>query len=287
MRRSRKTVLTVALIGVLLLSTAGCFRGNNKPAPEPPVTALVTLYFYDAEGELVPVTREVGLEQDTPEFRLRAAMEELIKGPGPDETEPLYNQLPGDAKLLNLEISRPYATLNFSGELDRIGGSMRVHGTLEQLKYTATALDEVSGVFLQLEGERAGTDERPFTGEGVLFEKLYRPADGEWAREVSPAKSLETFMATIGPNVEEMWLWMGPRARELWGTPGNVDWTALAEGLGSWRDYEVVEETIEGDRARVTIRGDQVLEGIPEPDAVYTASMVREDGIWKWNLTEG
>mgnify|MGYP000492409537 CR=1 FL=1 len=283
MRVVMRTLLSVVLVGSLAL-IAGCWGQNNSHSQDLSGNAELTVYFQDAEGRLVPVVRQVHLEADTPENRLRAAMEELLKGPAPEDQNRLFSQLPDGVKLLGVAVSRPYATVNFSAALEQMGGAMRVRGTIDQLTWTATALEEVSGLFLEVEGERVGTAERPFTGEGLLFDKLYRPAAGDWAREASPTKCLETFMVTIGPNVEEMWRWMGPRARDLWGTPDNVEWTALAEGLGSWRDYEVVDEIIAGDVATVIIRGDQVLEGIPEPDATYRARMVREDGVWKWDL---
>jgi|Deesub1362A_J573_1020465.scaffolds.fasta_scaffold00035_95 hypothetical protein len=286
---NKKTVLIALVISLLVLG-AGCWGGGDGETPpdDPPNgsagTAEVTVYFFNGEGELVPVVREVALDEDTPENRLRAAVDELLKGPAAEEADRLYSQIPENVELLGVEISRPYATLDFSAELEQMGGTTRVFGTLDQLTWTATTLDEVSGLILEVEGERVGTDEHLFTGEGVLFDRLYRPAAGDWAREASPAKCLETFLVTIGPNVEEMWSWMGPRARELYGTPENIDWTALAEDLGSWRDYEVVEEIIRDDVATVTIKGDRVVEGTPEPDAAYPARMVREDGIWKWDL---
>ncbi len=283
MRIKMKMVLALVLVIALVLP-AGCADVEDPTVEE--LAATVFVYFYDAEEDtLVPVEREVELVADTVENRLQAAMEELIKGPGPDE-ETLYSSIMENTELLSLEYNRPYATLNFNSDFEQMGGTAWVSTALDQVLYTATDLAEVSAIYLSVEGEQVGTADRPFTGEGFLFEQLYRPAAGDWAQDASPAECLESFMVTIGADEEDMWSWMGPRARELWGSPDNIEVSALAEGLGSWRDYEVREEVIENDTAWVTIQGEQVLEGMTEPDAEYTAEMVLEEGVWKWNLAK-
>jgi germination protein M len=279
-----------ALLLVILLTVNGGCRGDETATLEPETiehrgnSILVTIYLTHSDEKLVPMEKEVLLDDKTADSHLRAAIDALLRAESMAEQR-LFNQLPDDAELLNVEINRPYATLDFSAELERMGGTARVAFALDQITYTAAALDEVSGVFLKVEGERVGIGDRYFTGEGFMFEKLFR-SGGEWARDISPVEALESFMVTIGPEVDEMWFWMGPRARELYGNPENIDWTALAEGLGSWRNYEIVEAIVENDRATVTIQGDQQLEGMIEPDASYTAHMIHENGIWKWDLPE-
>lgn len=172
MARAMKPVVLLLLIGVFVFA-AGC--GGAKPGPLP-LTAEVTVYFYlSSDGmTLEPVVREVTLVEDTLEARLRAAMEELLKGPAAAEADRLYSQLPADAELLGVEVSPPYATLDFSAALERVGGSARVLGILNQLAYTGTEFEEITDLILKVEGEQVGTDERPFSGEGVLFDTLTR-----------------------------------------------------------------------------------------------------------------
>lgn len=169
-------VPVMLLIGLLVFS-AGCW--DSGAVVPPPVTAEVTVYFYlSSDGmTLEPVVRKVNLKEDTLEARFRAAMEELLKGPSTEETGRLYSQLPGDVRLLDVEVSPPYATLDFSAELERIGGSARVLGMLQQLTYTGTEFEEITDLILEVEGVRVGTNEHPFAGEGVLFDTLTRQGD--------------------------------------------------------------------------------------------------------------
>lgn len=175
-RPTVRPIVVLLLIGLLVFA-AGC--GGGKPVP-PPVTAEVTVYFYlSSDGmTLEPVVREVTLKEDTLEARLQAAMEELLKGPSAEEADRLISQLPEDVKLLGVEVSPPYATLDLSAALEQIGGSARVLGILQQLTYTGTEFEEITDLVLEVEGVRVGTNERPFSGEGALFETLTRQ-DGQ------------------------------------------------------------------------------------------------------------
>ncbi|MEW6459154.1 MAG: GerMN domain-containing protein [Bacillota bacterium] len=176
MDRAARPIVVLLLIGLLAFSV-GC--GGSRAVVPPPVTAEVTVYFFlNSDGTtLEPVVREVTLKEDNLEARLCAAMEELLKGPSAEEAGRLYSQLPADVKLLSVEVSPPYATLDFSAELEQIGGSARVFGVLEQLTYTGTEFEEITDLVLEVEGVQVGTDERPFAGEGVLFDTLTRQGD--------------------------------------------------------------------------------------------------------------
>lgn len=181
---SKRILLVLVLLGLLVFSL-GC-GGNEKPnstaAPdESSAPDTVTVYFFRDDGNMEPVSREVALDEDTPEARLNAAVNELLKGPSSEQSGQLFTQLPEGVKLLGVEIEPPYATLDFSAELENMGGSARVFGVLDQLVYTATELDGVDDLILKMEGEQVGTTERPFTGDGLLFDsdELKRPDAGQ------------------------------------------------------------------------------------------------------------
>jgi hypothetical protein len=279
----------VAVLVTTLLATPGC--SPKAPAEEPGGNegpeVSITVYFsktQDGAAEMVPVTRRVTLEEDSAEARLEAAVAALLEGPtGDEKAQGLSSEAEDAAGLISVSISRPYAVLDFSSRLQQMGGSARVSGFLGQLAHTASDIGGVKGVVLKVEGQVMGGDDMPFTGEGVLFESLHRPLDAQWLKTLGPSDILDLFIVVV-PDTGLMWELMGPASRMAYKEPGGIDWTAYAEGLGSWRGYKMIEETVEGDRAWVTITGDQTLEGMFEPAARYTAHMVRVDGVWRWDF---
>ncbi|MFA7467212.1 MAG: GerMN domain-containing protein [Desulfotomaculaceae bacterium] len=263
-------------------------NGQEQPADNDEnkdKTALQIFFTRDNQGkiETVPVTREVVLDSEDTSVIAAKALELLYGGPSNNEKEQgLVNSLP-EAKLLELTLERPHVILNFSKEFEQFGGTSRLHAVLEQLTWTMSSVPGIKSVILMIEGERVGTEKQPFTGEGALFNDLTIDPAAETAATLGPADTLDLFIAVI-PEVEKMWALMGPNAKGVYGSAGNIEYTAFSEGLGSWKSYQVTEEKIEGDIAIVTIKGDQELEGQKQPNAVYTAYMVRENGQWKWDF---
>ncbi|KJS77902.1 MAG: hypothetical protein JL56_02055 [Desulfotomaculum sp. BICA1-6] len=302
LKKTNSKKITLIFMAVLLSAAllTGCAakdpKDTNPPAgngQEQPTnndenknkTALEIYFTRDNQGkiEAVPVTREVVLESEDPTAIAKKALELLNEGPSNTEKEQgLVNSLP-DAKLLDLTVERPHVMLNFSQEFEQFGGTARLHAVLEQLTWTMSSVPGIKSVVLMIEGERVGTEERPFTGEGSLFKNLTMDPAAETIATLSPADTLDLFIAVI-PDIEKMWALMGANARGVYESSGNIEYTAFSEGLGSWKNYQVTEEKIEGDMAIVTIKGDQVLEGEEQPDAAYTAYMVRENGQWKWDF---
>ncbi len=281
--------LIFLLSGVLPLGCSPSQGTQEPPGDEEPQTIgeEITVYFTrmsQTSVEMVPVVRSVSLEEDTPESRLEKAIEVLLEGPtGEEENQGLSSQAKGAARLLGVKVVRPYAVLDFSSDLNSMGGSARVDGFLKQLAFTASEVDGVKGVVFKVEGEIRGTENSPFTGEGVLFDSLHRPLERQWLESLSPEEVLDLFVVVI-PDTDLMWQLMGPVAQAAYERPAGIEWSAYAEGLGSWVDYEVLEKNVEGDTARVTIGGRQVLEGIVEEDARYRAFLVKVDGVWRWDF---
>ena len=294
---SKNILYVLTVVACLLL--AGCSlsktdAGVKPPKEKPPeqgkkisLTVYMSGLAKDTANPLpVPVQREIVLTgEDTVKFRMRAALEELIKGPSDKEKEEgLTSSLPKEVKVLNVGVKRPYVTVDFSSELQGIGGTMMIDSLLDQIKYTLTEFDGIAGVILQVNGEQVGTEANPFTGDGFQFNALARPAEAAWAKDISPTRALDNFIVSIGNGeVKEMWLWMGPGIRGQYEKPEKINLSELAEGLGAWRNYQVVSEVVNGDKAVVIIKGDQKLEGMTEKDAQYTAYMIKENGQWKWD----
>ena len=293
-----KMAFMYALTVAACLLLAGCSLNKTDAALEAPKQKLpgqekkisLTVYLNGSakdkvDSSLVAVQREIVLTEDTVKFRVRAALEELIKGPSDkDKQAGLTSSLPKEVKVLNVGVKRPYVTVDFSSELQNIGGTMRITSLLDQIKYTLTENDGIAGVILQVNGEQVGTEANAYTGDGFLFNALTRPADGAWAKDISPSCALDNFIVSIGNSeVKEMWFWMGPGVRGQYENPEKINISELAEGLGAWRDYKVVSEVVNGDKAVVVIKGDQKLEGMTEKDTQYTAYMIKENGQWKWD----
>lgn len=280
--------LIFLLSGILSMGCLPSQKTQEPPGDEDSQTLgeQITVYFArmnQASVEMVPVERSVSLEEDTPESRLGKAIEVLLEGPtDEEESQGLTSEAEGAAKLLNVEVARPYAILDFSSDLDSMGGSARVDGFLKQLAFTASEIDGVQGVVLKVEGEPRGTEDSPFTGEGVLFDSLHRPLEKEWLESLSPEDVLGLFIVVI-PDTDLMWQLMGPVSQAAYKRPTGIEWSAYAEGLGNWVNYEVLEKSVDGDTARVTIGGMQVLEGMAE-DARYNAFLVKVDGVWRWDF---
>lgn len=126
--------------------------------------------------ELVAVERPVPAAPD-PETRLARALEALLQGPTPQERQgsrPLMTQLPQGTRLLGVRIEGDTGYLDFSRELEQTAGTMRLSGLLRQIVFTATEVAPVRRVVLLVEGDRVGTEQHPFTGDGLLFGELTR-----------------------------------------------------------------------------------------------------------------
>ncbi len=300
-----KRIVTAFLaIFIVTLLLAGCSTGRNaeeNPAQKPPAEtgheqnagnkespAKTTMQVFFARdngstAEMVPVIREVEVESKEPAVLARKALELLQAGPTAEEKKQgLANNIPA-AQLLDIQVQRPHVILNFNKEFEQVGGAYRVGCIIDQLTYTMSAIPGIKSVILKVEGEQVGTSEHPYTGEGLLFNRLTIDPGSELSATLGPADTLDLFIAVI-PDAGQMWALMGPHAREIYKQPGGIETSAFGEGLGCWKNYHVVEENIEGNVAVVIIKGDQVLEGTKEKDATYTAYMVKENGTWKWDF---
>jgi len=300
----RRIVTAFLAILIITLLLAGCSTGrkaegnldeklpaetgHEQTAGDKENSAKTTMQIFFTRdnlgtAEMVPVNREVEMENKEPAVLAKKALELLQAGPTAEEKKQgLSNSIP-TAQLLDIEVQRPHVILNFSKEFEQVGGTYRVGCIIDQLTYTMSAIPGIKSVVLKVEGEQVGTTEHPYTGEGLLFARLTIDPDSELSATLGPADTLDLFIAII-PDAEKMWALMGPQAREIYKQPSGIETSAFGEGLGSWKNYYVVEENIEGNIAVVIIKGDQILEGTEHKDATYTAYMVKENGTWKWDF---
>ena len=108
---------------------------------------LVTLYFSDGE-HLVPVARSFGQTEN----RIRAAIEELIRGPARDSF--LYRTFPKEAHIeprFMEETGELY--LDLSPELAMLGGSAQSIAALDSLRLTLSGFPEIKEIYFTVKGE--------------------------------------------------------------------------------------------------------------------------------------
>lgn len=108
----------------------------------------VNLYFHDENAMvLVPVSRNVGNTNDI----IRAAIEELVKGPKKDSY--LVRTIPKSLKIgINLEDDVLY--LDLPEELEQIAGSSQGEGIIDSLLLTVTQFSGVEKVKFLIDGEK-------------------------------------------------------------------------------------------------------------------------------------
>lgn len=141
-----------------LLAPTGGATSTTAPSALAPMSR-VTIYLADAEGDLVPVQREVQAPGT-----LRKAIEVLLRGPTTDEADTLRTAITSATRLLH--ISGPedgLVIIDLSHQLLDVTGRQQILA-LAQVVYTATSRRNVERVLFRIDGEPI---EVP-TGDGTL-----------------------------------------------------------------------------------------------------------------------
>ncbi|MHB8840549.1 MAG: GerMN domain-containing protein [Candidatus Aquicultor sp.] len=133
----------------------------------------LTLYFSDEQAEhLVPEVRQV---EDTAAIA-KVAVEELVKGPKEDG---LHATIPSETKVLNVDIIKNVAYVNFSKDLidKHWGGSTGELMTITSLVDTLTEFKNIQKVQIMVEGKVVDTiaghadTSRPFARDESMIKK--------------------------------------------------------------------------------------------------------------------
>lgn len=128
--------------------------------PEQPSTVRVVLYFADEEAVRDDIPGETGylkaVTRDCPYTLevLRLALQELIRGPLPEESG-LGRTIPASTKINSLAIEDGIALIDFSMEViaDAPGGTCSGTLFIQSMVYTATQFPTVDLVLVTVEGE--------------------------------------------------------------------------------------------------------------------------------------
>lgn len=125
---------------------------TTVPSPTPSMTKVKVYYSRSTatDIEFVPVERTI---QKTVAIG-RAAIEELLKGPTPEEkAQGLSNPIPANARLLSLKIVDGVAYADFDEALQfGVGGSVRTMAIRRMITLTLTQFSTVNEVVISIEG---------------------------------------------------------------------------------------------------------------------------------------
>lgn len=119
-----------------------------------PETLTIEIYFVqvvDGQETVVPVEREIPYTVAT----ARAAIEELLRGPFPEEIEDGYSTAINETtQLQSIEIEDGVARVDFSQRLDEdVAGSARVMAIRNQIEMTLLQFETVDEVIISVDGE--------------------------------------------------------------------------------------------------------------------------------------
>lgn len=161
-------VVALALLLLLVLIAAISVRTLRR-VPD------TVVYFVASQGtsfHLEPVYRH-GV-RGGPAAHAADAVASLAAGPTPDEAaRGLSTAVPADTRVLNASMDGHILTIDLSPSFERGGGSAMMMGRLNQLFYTLTRPEAVSGVVLEVGGRRVTA----FAGEGIMVPSPWRRAD--------------------------------------------------------------------------------------------------------------
>ncbi len=136
---------------VLVVLCCGCARASG-----PQVQVEIFLVRAQAqETELVAVHRQVSSEAP----RVRAILDELLKGPTADERQQGLSTLINDGVIVRSVSTDAGGVVHvdFSERLqEKTGGSMRVLGIRRQIETTLLKIPGVTSVILSIEGQSEG-----------------------------------------------------------------------------------------------------------------------------------
>ena len=157
-------LLLLALLAVLGWRTLGRL----------PDTIVYFVQSHDATFTLEPGYRRT-VRGDV-EAHARAAIEELVQGPRPDEAaRGLSTALPEDLEVRDVRLQGDVLYVDLSAAFERGGGSALMRARLEQLRWTLTQPSGVEAVAFALEGEPLHV----LGGEGLLVERPWVRSEGD------------------------------------------------------------------------------------------------------------
>lgn len=162
-------LISLGLVGTLVTtSLTGCKHKvfENLTQSNTPISRdVVTVFFSKTQGNQSIVEDVVRkLPSEAKNNPLQFALEELLKGPTPEEkSQGFYSEIPVGTQLLGLEHHRSVVSINLSKQFTTGGGSTSMTQRLEQVKQTVYSVDNTHQIALAVEGKPLET----LGGEGL------------------------------------------------------------------------------------------------------------------------
>ena len=156
---------------------------SPTPTEVPIATTTVLIYLVDADQFVV------GVERDLPvPLLFKSVIEELILGPTQQEADEqgLTSVLPLETIVLDVELVDDTLVINLAeGTLQEIGSELLTIG-IAQLVYTATELDGIDQVLIQIEGEFRTLPTDEGDTQDRVSRDLYRSFDPDFVPPPTP-----------------------------------------------------------------------------------------------------
>ena len=223
-------------LALTLLLLAGCGGGGDEPASPPPATTATTGstptetaaetpptapapgqftsfgVFFLRGGQVAPVAWSV----PKTEAVAAAALEALFSGPDAEEAAAgVETEIPEGTKLESVNVSGGVATVDVSAEFDALREAPSMDASLAQITFTLTQFPTIRKVWVAVQGEPVGSQQRPMTR--ATFPNLVplilveRPALGESVS--SPMRvsgTASVFEATLRVRLQD------PDGKTIW-----------------------------------------------------------------------
>lgn len=164
----KKKIFLYFLTGIflLLILFLGFLKIKEKFLKSGVVYIYLSLYKNNTPW-LIPVERKISYYGDIEE-KIKAVVEELIKGPTEEEKENGFSTcVPENVKILDVRVNKKekIVYLDFSKEIEQGGGTLLMEARIAQIVYTATQFPEIESVRFLIEGKTIDY----FSGEGITI----------------------------------------------------------------------------------------------------------------------
>jgi spore germination protein GerM len=150
-------------------SPGGSTAGPGTTATPAAESLDLTIWFIDDDIRLVPVEVTVPATEGV----ARAALTELLRGPGAAHADEYATTVPAGTRLLDVTVADGIATVDLSREFGSGGGSASMGARVAQVVYTLTEFDTVHSVRFLMEG----TPVEALGGEGLMIGEPQTRAD--------------------------------------------------------------------------------------------------------------
>ncbi len=161
----QRTMIISAVLLVVILVPLVMFNNFIKKNPDTLTNKnSVAVYFIrviENDFKLTPVRRKIYKKEQ----KLKVALGELLRGPGPNEKKLGYStEIPKETEVLEIRKTPERITINLSEEFEKGGGSASMITRIQQLVNTALDSAEKKPVYLEIEGVQV----KHIGGEGVM-----------------------------------------------------------------------------------------------------------------------